>query len=59
MQYVEIERTATMLAMERHLRGVLEWLAAPMFDEGLRERRYPTQPNHEQQAYRTKQPADT
>lgn len=31
----------------------------PMFDEGLLERRYPTQPNHEQQAYRTKQPADT
>lgn len=32
----------------------------PMFDEGLLERRYPSQPNHEQQAYRTKsQPAET
>ncbi len=29
----------------------------PMLEEGLLERRFPQQPNHEQQAYRTREPA--
>lgn len=42
--------------LNRSARGLRDRFVKPLIDEGLLERRFPQQPNHEQQAYRTREP---
>jgi len=41
--------------LNRSARGLRDRFVKPLIDEGLLERRFPQQPNHEQQAYRTRE----
>ncbi len=45
--------------MNRSPQGVRERVIKPLLDKGLLERRFPNQPNHVNQAYRTKDPSHT
>lgn len=42
--------------LNRSSRGLRDRFVKPLIEEGLLERRFPQQPNHEQQAYRTREP---
>ena len=55
-RFLTLERIASLLDRSAH--GLRQRFIKPMVDEGLLERRFPQQPNHEDQAYRTHEAID-
>ena len=55
-RFLSIQQIGTLL--QRSPAGLRERFIKPMLEEGLLERRFPHQPSHEQQAYRTRKDRD-
>jgi predicted HTH transcriptional regulator len=53
-RFLSVVNLASLL--NRSPRGLRNRFVKPLIEEGLLERRFPQQPNHEQQAYRTREP---